>query len=48
MMRNGSTDKEIVSALKVALNHRAKNGFEAEKRRDNNIPISESMATIGG
>ena len=48
MMRNGSTDKEIVSALKVALIHRAKNGFEAEKRRDNNIPISESMATIGG
>jgi len=46
-MRSGVTDEEIGDFLKKAISNRAKDGFEAEKRRSNN-PVSESMATIGG
>jgi hypothetical protein len=31
-----------------ALGDRAKDGFEAEGRRKFGLPVSESMATIGG
>jgi cyclic pyranopterin phosphate synthase len=31
-----------------ALDSRAKDGFEAEARRQNHLPVSESMSTIGG
>ncbi|NNE30630.1 MAG: GTP 3',8-cyclase MoaA [Saprospiraceae bacterium] len=48
MMRQGATDQEILVALQSALNHRAKDGFEAERNRIKNFPVSESMATIGG
>jgi len=48
MIRANASDEEIVMALKEALNHRAKDGFEAEKRSILNGPISESMAKIGG
>ena len=47
LLRSGATDEQVVETLKTALNHRAKDGFEAEQRRFK-IPVSESMATIGG
>jgi cyclic pyranopterin phosphate synthase len=48
IMREGASDQEVLAALKSALNHRAKDGFEAENKRKNHLPVSESMATIGG
>lgn len=48
LLRNGSSDTEVLEALKMALGKRAKDGFEAEKRRTKGKPVKESMATIGG
>lgn len=48
LMRSGASDEEVLKALSHALNSRAKNGFEAEQRRKEGKPVSESMATIGG
>ena len=48
IMRSGATDKDLVDHLKKVLNLRAKDGFEAEQRRNESMPVSESMATIGG
>ncbi|MDH5475465.1 MAG: GTP 3',8-cyclase MoaA [Cyclobacteriaceae bacterium] len=48
VLRSGATDLEVVNHFKDTLNKRVKDGFEAEKNRDLNSPISESMATIGG
>ena len=48
MIRNNATDEDIINALKSAISHRAKDGHEAEKRRNLNFPVSESMSTIGG
>jgi cyclic pyranopterin phosphate synthase len=48
VMRSGADDAELLEAIKNALNLKAKNGFEAEKRHLESNPISESMATIGG
>ncbi len=45
ILRSGASDKELLDHLHASLNNRAKDGFEAEKRRQ---PVSESMATIGG
>ena len=47
MLRQGHTDEAIALRISHIVNHRAKNGFEAEAQR-NADPISESMATIGG
>ena len=47
MMRSNATDDQVKAAILVALRHRSKDGFEAEKSRFN-IPVSESMSTIGG
>lgn len=47
LLRSGATDEQLVETLKTALNHRAKDGFEAEQHRFK-VPVSESMATIGG
>ncbi len=47
LVRSGATDEQLISTLQTALNHRAKDGFEAEQKRFN-FPVSESMATIGG
>jgi cyclic pyranopterin phosphate synthase len=44
LMRNGDSDTEIFAALTHAIQHRAKNGWEAEKK---NI-VHASMAAIGG
>jgi cyclic pyranopterin phosphate synthase len=48
LMRAGATDHELAAALLGAFNTRAKNGYEAEQRRANQSPVSESMSTIGG
>ncbi len=48
LMRNGLSDKEVADHLLNALNHRAKDGFEAEQLRKEKGPVHESMATIGG
>ena len=47
LMRNGASDQEITTCLQDAMNHRARDGFEAEARRLGS-PIVESMSTIGG
>ena len=47
IMRAGASDLEILAAIKEALAHRARDGHEAENR-NRELPISESMATIGG
>ncbi len=43
LVREGNDDQSIEKALVNAINHRAKDGFEAEKNS-----IHESMAAIGG
>lgn len=48
LMREGATDEQMATAFKEAFNNRAKDGYEAEKNRMLNNPISESMSTIGG
>ncbi len=48
ILRAGATDKQLENTLLEALKIRAKDGFEAEKNRDFDFPVSESMATIGG
>lgn len=47
IIRGTESNIDLKNALKKAIGNRAKDGFEAEKRRSNN-PVSESMATIGG
>lgn len=47
IIRSTNSDQALKQALKNAINHRAKDGFEAEKKRVES-PVSESMATIGG
>ena len=48
LMRKGLSDAEIAAQLLNALDHRAKDGFEAEQQRKEKGPVHESMATIGG
>lgn len=48
LLRSGATDEEIRTAFLRAFNSRAKDGFEAENRRQLNPEVSESMSTIGG
>ena len=48
IMRAGATEEQLKTTFLNALGNRAKDGFEAEKRRSLDLPISESMATIGG
>ncbi len=46
-IRSGVSDQEIKNKFIELFNSRAKDGFEAEKRRASSI-VSESMSTIGG
>ncbi len=46
MMRAGATDEQILFAIQQALQHRAPDGFEAERRSASTQ--NESMAQIGG
>jgi len=48
LIRNGSSDEAIRSELLAAFGQRAKDGFEAERKRNGRNPVHESMATIGG
>ncbi|MEO0897577.1 MAG: GTP 3',8-cyclase MoaA [Bacteroidota bacterium] len=48
ILRAGHSDEQIIDQLKGVLNKRAKDGFEAENKRKQGKPVSESMATIGG
>ncbi len=45
VIRSGASDEELIKVVQSSLSSRAKDGFEAEKRR---APVHESMATIGG
>jgi cyclic pyranopterin phosphate synthase len=46
LMREGKSDDEIKELLLYAFSHRAKDGFEAERKKAK--PVHESMSTIGG
>jgi molybdenum cofactor biosynthesis protein A len=48
LLRSGVDDEGIKRHLLKAFGSRAKDGFEAELKRQNHIPITESMSTIGG
>ena len=48
IMRAGATEEQLRDTFLSALGNRAKDGWEAEKRRGFNLHVSESMATIGG
>lgn len=48
LMRAGASNEQLKTAFLEAIGDRAKNGFEAEKRRKFNAPVTESMSTIGG
>lgn len=47
LMRNNLSKEDIIKSLITVFNQRAKDGFEAEKIK-NQLGIYESMATIGG
>lgn len=48
LLRTGLDDEAIKESLLRAFHSRAKDGFEAEAKRKNHAPVSESMSTIGG
>jgi GTP 3',8-cyclase len=48
VIRQGLSDDELKTIFLQALDHRPKDGFEAERRRKEKNPVHESMATIGG
>jgi cyclic pyranopterin phosphate synthase len=48
LMRAGATDDELRAVLLNAFGSRAKDGWEAERKRVVHPGIHESMATIGG
>ena len=47
LMRQGASDQQVIDAVLEAVGDRAANGWEAEER-SRELPISESMSTIGG
>ncbi len=48
IIRAGATDEQLQTAFLEAIGDRARDGYEAEKRRQFNLPVTESMSTIGG
>lgn len=48
LMRAGASNAELATAIREAIGHRAKDGYEAERNRRFGLPVSESMSTIGG
>lgn len=46
LLRNGCSDEELQTQIRVAIQHRSKDGFEAEAKRS--TLVTESMTTIGG
>ena len=47
-LRQGADDQSLRESLLHAFRHRAKDGFEAEEKRQQQNNISASMSTIGG
>ena len=48
IMRQGTDEGDLKDIILKTLNQRAKDGWEAERLRKENIGAHESMATIGG
>jgi cyclic pyranopterin phosphate synthase len=48
LIRAGATAGQLTDTFRSVLSHRAKDGWEAEQQRRGQIPVKESMATIGG
>lgn len=48
IIRAGATDEQLADAFTSTLQHRAKDGWEAEGRQAHDPHARESMATIGG
>ncbi|HEY6974727.1 MAG TPA: GTP 3',8-cyclase MoaA [Chitinophagaceae bacterium] len=48
LLREGLNDDSIAMNLVQAMQHRSKDGWEAERSRKEKAPVHESMATIGG
>ncbi len=48
LLREGHSDESIKSKIIKAVRLRTKDGFQAEKLRDKNNPLGESMSLIGG
>jgi molybdenum cofactor biosynthesis protein A len=48
LLREGMSDQDLKLTLLNAFKARAANGFEAEAKRKNHLPVNESMSTIGG
>ncbi|HEY9045657.1 MAG TPA: GTP 3',8-cyclase MoaA [Ohtaekwangia sp.] len=48
LLRSGVSDDEVKEKLLYAFRHRVKDGFEAEAKRSDHLPVHESMSTIGG
>ncbi len=48
LIRAGATDTQLEETFLQALGNRAKDGWEAEKKRKFGLPVQESMSTIGG
>jgi molybdenum cofactor biosynthesis protein A len=48
LMRQGTNEDDLKDILIKTFNQRAKDGWEAERLRKENIGVHESMATIGG
>jgi molybdenum cofactor biosynthesis protein A len=48
LLRDDLDDGAIKEKLLTAFQSRSKDGFEAEAKRKNHTPVSESMSTIGG
>lgn len=47
-MRQEASDQALEATILEALAYKPKDGFEAEQQRKGGLPVSESMATIGG
>jgi cyclic pyranopterin phosphate synthase len=48
IMRAGASAQQLEDTFLTALGTRAKDGWEAERNRGFDLPVQESMATIGG
>lgn len=48
LLRSGISEQDLKEKLLRAFSQRAKDGFEAEKKRNDHQPAHESMSTIGG
>jgi len=48
MVRKGASNEQLAEAVTAAIQHRAIDGWEADRNRTEKINVHESMATIGG